>query len=191
MAASRSARLAVGDTAPEAAPTSATGEHVSLPDPDRIVHLQFRRFVGCPICHLHLHSFTRRHADIEAAGVRAVAVFHSTADGLRAYAESAPFTLVADPGRELYTAYGVESGPRSLLSPGAWPGIARADFHAVRLLLQKRPWPTPERLPPGGVLGLPADLLIAPDGRILAVKYGAHADDQWSVDEMLARVPKP
>jgi hypothetical protein len=35
-------------------------------------------------------------------------------------------------------------------------------------------------------LGLPGDFLIAPDGRVIASKYGAHADDQWSVDEILA-----
>jgi hypothetical protein len=28
--------------------------------------------------------------------------------------------------------------------------------------------------------------MIAPSGRIDAVKYGAHAYDQWSVDELLA-----
>jgi hypothetical protein len=28
--------------------------------------------------------------------------------------------------------------------------------------------------------------LIDPDGRLRAVKYGAHAYDQWSVDELLA-----
>jgi hypothetical protein len=27
--------------------------------------------------------------------------------------------------------------------------------------------------------------MIAPSGRIYAVKYGAHAYDQWSVDELL------
>lgn len=35
-------------------------------------------------------------------------------------------------------------------------------------------------------LGLPADLLIAADGRVVAAKYGSHAYDQWSVDELLA-----
>lgn len=30
----------------------------------------------------------------------------------------------------------------------------------------------------------PADFLIAPDGRVVAGKYGEHADDQWSVDEL-------
>jgi hypothetical protein len=34
-------------------------------------------------------------------------------------------------------------------------------------------------------LGLPADFLIAPDGRVLATSYGKHANDQWSVDELL------
>lgn len=37
----------------------------------------------------------------------------------------------------------------------------------------------------GKHLGLPADFLIGSDGRVLAAKYGSHADDQWSVDELL------
>ena len=41
------------------------------------------------------------------------------------------------------------------------------------------------------VLGLPADFLIEPDGRLRAAKYGRHASDHWSVDELLrlARTP--
>jgi len=35
-------------------------------------------------------------------------------------------------------------------------------------------------------LGLPADFLITPSGRISAVKYGTNAYDQWSVDELLS-----
>jgi hypothetical protein len=34
-------------------------------------------------------------------------------------------------------------------------------------------------------LGMPADFLIGPDGAVVARKYGGHADDQWSVDELL------
>ena len=34
-------------------------------------------------------------------------------------------------------------------------------------------------------LGLPADFLLAPDGHVLAYKYGVHAYDQWSVDDLL------
>ncbi len=38
----------------------------------------------------------------------------------------------------------------------------------------------------GGPMGLPGDFLIAPSGQIKAVKYGTHAYDQWSVDELIA-----
>jgi len=39
--------------------------------------------------------------------------------------------------------------------------------------------------PTGGPFGLPADFLIAPDGRLAAVTYGQNAYDQWTVDELL------
>jgi hypothetical protein len=32
---------------------------------------------------------------------------------------------------------------------------------------------------------MPADFLIGADGAVVARKYGEHADDQWSVDELL------
>jgi hypothetical protein len=38
--------------------------------------------------------------------------------------------------------------------------------------------------------GLPADILLDGDGVIVGVHYGAHADDQWSVDDLLAHVAR-
>jgi hypothetical protein len=38
----------------------------------------------------------------------------------------------------------------------------------------------------GGHLGLPADFLIDASGVIVECKYGEYADDQWTVDEVLA-----
>jgi hypothetical protein len=40
--------------------------------------------------------------------------------------------------------------------------------------------------PEHGSFGLPGEFLIGSDGRIVASKYGTHAADQWSVDEVLA-----
>jgi hypothetical protein len=34
---------------------------IQIPDEHRTVHLQFRRFAGCPVCGLHLHQIVRRH----------------------------------------------------------------------------------------------------------------------------------
>ncbi|MGW6912932.1 peroxiredoxin-like family protein [Kitasatospora sp. NPDC054939] len=160
------------------------GAPVAVPDPRQLVHLQFRRFAGCPVCNLHLQSVVRRHAEITAAGVREVVFFHSPAAELAPYAAGLPFPLVADPGRGTYAEFGVEAARRALLDPRAWPPILRALLRSTVTVLRRR-----ESLPaarqPGGRLGLPADFLIAPDGRVLAAKYGEHAYDQWSVDELL------
>lgn len=161
--------------------TSVTGAAVRVPDPDRVVHLQFRRFAGCPVCNLHLRSFAVRHAEIEAAGVREVAVFHAPADELLEHVAELPFDVIPDPDRKLYVEFGVESGPRALLDPRAWPAIVRGVVAAHR---RGAPWP--KGRPTGGRYGLPGDFLIAPDGTLLASKLGAHANDQWSLDEMLA-----
>jgi hypothetical protein len=56
--------------------------------------------------------------------------------------------------------------------------------HAIGNAAAHRRAPLP-LAPTNGNLGLPADLLITADGSVAAVKYGAHAYDQWSVDELL------
>ncbi|MCP3802353.1 AhpC/TSA family protein [Allokutzneria sp. A3M-2-11 16] len=156
-----------------------SGERVRLPDPDRLVHLQFRRFAGCPICNLHLQSVVRRHDEITAAGIREVVFFHSPADELRDY--DLPFAVIADPEKRYYREYGVESSRRALLHPRTWGAILRGG--ALTALGRFRP---PAAKQEGGRLGLPADFLIDRDGSVLAAKRGEHAYDQWSVDELLA-----
>lgn len=161
-----------------------SGERVRIPDGERIVHLQLRRFAGCPICNLHLRSIVRRHDEIERAGIREVVVFHSPADELRPHASDLPFAVIADPHKRLYRELGVESSPRALLSPRAWLPVLRAVALGTFEILSGRAR-APSLRPHGGRLGLPGDFLIARDGRILSCKYGEHADDQWSVDELL------
>jgi hypothetical protein len=63
--------------------------------------------------------------------------------------------------------------------------MARAVALGTLAMLRGQARP-PALRPHGGRLGLPGDFLIAPDGRVLACKYGEHADDQWSVDELLS-----
>ncbi|WP_336317901.1 peroxiredoxin-like family protein [Streptomyces lavendofoliae] len=178
-------QLTPGSTVGPRSLTPVCGPPVAVPAADRLVHLQFRRFAGCPVCNLHLRSVVRRHDEIEAAGVREVVVFHSPAEELREYAAGLPFALVADPAKRLYAEFGVESAGRALGDPRAWPHILRAVLRSTVMLVRGREG-LPSRQQPQGRLGLPADLLLAPDGTVLAVKYGEHAYDQWSVDELLA-----
>ncbi|WP_280479585.1 peroxiredoxin-like family protein [Nocardia asiatica] len=173
---------------PDRTLVTVSGAQVLVPDPDRLVHLQFRRFAGCPVCNLHLRTIVARRAEIAAAGIREVVVFHSSAAELRKYTAEMPLDVIADPDRKLYREFGVENSPRALLDPRGWPAILRGVTHAAYATLRRRQ-AAPPTTPEGGSFGLPADFLISPDGRVLAAKHGTHVYDQWSVDELLALVP--
>jgi peroxiredoxin len=160
---------------------SVTDERVKLPPSEGLVHLQFRRFAGCPICNLHLQSIVKRRDEIEAAGIQEVVFFHSPAEELAKYTADLPFATVADPDKRYYRQFGVESSPRSLLHPRAWGAAAKG---SVMTLLGRFRAPAVHQ--DGGHLGLPADFLIDTNGTVIAAKRGTHAYDQWSVDELLS-----
>jgi hypothetical protein len=157
-----------------------SGAAVHIPHPEQLVHLQFRRHAGCPICNTHLQTVIRRHDEIAAAGIMEVVVFHSTDDELRRYGIDLPFAVVGDPGKLLYREFGVGTSPRALL-----------DLRVLGPIFRQLPGIGGRRAvplrPTGGRQGLPADFLIGVDGRVIACKHGSHAYDQWSVDELLAR----
>ena len=173
---------AVGDHVEPRTLTTMRGQEVALPQADRLIHLQFRRFAGCPICNTHLRGISARLDEITAADIREIVVFHSTKEALLEYEDHLPFDVVADPEQLLYDEFGVTASPKALLSPRAWAAGARGMMRSDRRSKKVR----------GAVgmgeahSGLPADLLVGPDGTVLAAKYGAHAADQWSVDELLA-----
>jgi peroxiredoxin len=178
-------RVNVGDRFPALQLTDLRGEPVAVPDDAaRLTHLQFRRFAGCPVCNLHLRSISGHINEIAAAGIHEVVIFHSTPAELRKYQDDMPFAVIGDPDKSLYQRFGVESSPKAVLTPGAWRALPGGWRNAIVTAVAKRRAPLPAN-PTNGNLGLPADLLIAPDGRIVAAKYGRHAYDQWTVDELL------
>lgn len=176
--------VAPGDTVAPRELTTIRTERIQVPAPDALTHLQLRRYAGCPICNVHLRSVARRHDEIQAAGIREIVVFHSTVGDMLPYQGQLPFAAVADPDKELYAEFGVESSLRSVLHPRAWSNPLNPQAWSVAVGGIRAGAPL---FSTGGqsILGLPADFLIAPDGRVLAVKYGRHANDQWSVDELL------
>ena len=154
------------------------GAAVTIPCPDaRLTHLQFRRFAGCPICNLHLRSFIKNLPQIERAGIREVVFFHSTTEQMLPYQGDMPFHVIADPDKKFYAKFGVEQSLAAILNPSAWIAYFRGLFAAH---------------PSGsfagddkGHLGLPADILLDATGKVVASKYGHHADDQWTIAELL------
>jgi peroxiredoxin len=177
-------RLSPADTITPRTLQTIRGDAVAVPDPQHLVHLQFRRYAGCPICNLHLRSVARRIEDIQAAGVREVVVFHSSAEDMRPHQGDLPFAVIADPGRILYAEFDVEASRRAVTHPAAWttplhPGVYRIVLRGLRN--GGSPGPRHGET----VLGLPADFLIDPTGHLVAVHYGRHANDQWSVDDVI------
>lgn len=180
----RGNRIQAGATIKPQELVTIRSERIRLPDDDRLTHLQFRRFAGCPVCDLHVHSLARRHQEILAVSIREVVVFHSSVEELLPHARALPFAVIADPDKRLYRAFGVEASLRALLDPRAWPAILLGIGRSLAAVLRGQQ-PVPTLQPRGGRIGLPADFLIASDGRVVACKYGTHAFDQWSVNEIL------
>jgi len=157
------------------------GTGVPIPPPAQtMLHLQFRRFAGCPICNLHLRSFIRRYRELEENQIQEVAVFHSPKSAMLEHQLSAPFPFVVDPDKKLYKSFGVEASIMSILNPKAWPAAIKG------LIVQGPGFPSRGE----SALGLPADFLIDSTGMIIAVHYGKHASDQLGFDELLELVRK-
>ena len=169
-------RLNVGDVLNIQQLETINASFIDIPFKSQLTHLQFRRFSGCPICTLHLQEFVQRHLDLVGNGIREVAVFHSSKNVLLEHEAVVPFAIIADPEKKLYEQFGVEKSIVSILHPASWAaafsGLIR---HGFRLSEKAK-----------SLVGLPADFLIGKSGTILACHYGKHADDSWSVEDVLA-----
>jgi peroxiredoxin len=174
-------RLKSGQAAISFTAHTADGETVSLAEfAGKPLLLMFLRYASCPMCNLRLHDFAREYPRLQERGLKAVALFHSSAPSIRAHAggRQYPFPLVADPEFRVYGSYGVEtSWPRLLLS------MAKPSFYVdwVRSL-RHRFW--------GGIAWqmakMPADFLIGPDGRIVTAHYGRDIGDHLAVPRIEA-----
>lgn len=151
------------------------GDKIDVPDMGRWTHLQFRRFSGCMICNLHLQTLIGRYSEIVDAGISELVFFQSNREALLDQFADIPIRLIADPEGEYYQKFGVGNSVMSVANPlvvlPAMRGMFKFGIH----------FPKKEE----SFFGLPADILIDGDGKIVAVHYGKHAYDQWSVDHLL------
>jgi hypothetical protein len=89
-------------------------------------------------------------------------------------------SIPGDPGKKFYKQFGVESSPLAILNPSAWGAMVKGNL--------ARDKPPMKGFPENGPFGLPADFLLSPEGKLVAVHYGSHAYDQWSVEDVLAKL---
>jgi peroxiredoxin len=151
------------------------GKTLALPDSKSpYTHIQFRRWSGCPICNVHIAELRRNAGRIKQAGIHEVLFFHSQPRDIADFQKDVPFDMVGDPEKRYYKQFGVDTSLGVLLNREALWAALRGLFSGHFNLKMG-----------GGPFELPADFLVTPNGRIVAIKYGAHAYDQWSVEELL------
>jgi peroxiredoxin len=172
--------LKVGDVMKPLELETIHGKVIKVPDPKLKVHLQFRRYSGCPVCNLHMRSIAKRNNELLASDVREVAVFYSTRETMLEFQGQLPFDTIADPEKELYAKFGADRkmSPLSGLDPRSWIAAINA--------LARAPTLKGARGNGENTMGLPSDFLINIDGKILAVNYGKRVDDHWSVNRVLS-----
>ncbi len=88
--------LKVGDLINPLDLETISGKVIRIPDPKRKIHLQFRRYAGCPVCNLHMRSIAKRNNELLASEVREVTVFHSTRETMLEFQGQLPFDTVAE-----------------------------------------------------------------------------------------------
>ena len=165
-----------GELFPHLELTTSLGKLLTIPAAGaRYTHVQFRRWTGCPICSTHIAQLRHNAGRIAAAGIHEVLFFHSSQEDVALFHADLPFDAIGDREKRYYRKLGIERSWAYAMNPQAiWAALKGMLSTKFNLAMT------------GGPLGLPADFLVSPDGRIKAVRYGRHAYDQWSVDELLA-----
>jgi peroxiredoxin len=156
------------------------GHSVNIPKPGHWTHLQFRRYSGCAVCNLHLRSFITGYKDLTASRIQEVVIFNSTPARITADLPECPLAVISDVDKQLYRDFGVGTAIMAVFNPAVWiPALRGAAQYGVQLPRdQETSW------------GLPADFLVDEHGKLVAVHYGKHANDQWSFDQLLERVKR-
>ena len=150
-------RLNPGDHAPHRVVVDLGQTPRRIPS-GRLLHLQLRRFAGCPICNLHMADYAHRIDEITAAGVDELAVFMATRQGMLPYQGHLPFPTAPDPDFSVHAAFGGERSLGATLARTRW-GRTLGGVVAGAAMGK------PERLDAAAIL--PADFLIGSDGIVI------------------------
>lgn len=138
--------------------------------------LSFFRDAGCPFCNFRVYELTHNHEQWQDQNLEIIAVFSDTSEQVRRFVSKhpRPFTMLADPDLELYNRYGIEQSGSALLKAllFKFPRILKGLFKGAR----------PSKNPHLTIV--PADFLIAEDGRVAKVWYGRDTSDHIPLDEV-------
>ncbi|HEX9035689.1 MAG TPA: peroxiredoxin-like family protein [Ktedonobacterales bacterium] len=166
-----------GQVAPDFDMLDIYGRRVRLGDyRGRSVLVTFNRAAVCPLCNLRVAHLIRRYPAYHRAGLDVIAFFESSPQRAHQYLDRqrAPFPIVADLGREVYSRYGLESS----LFGALWALLTRRSMYREAARLNVGGGMVANLTAMDGRMGgLPGDFLVGPDGRTRLSYYGRDAGD--------------
>jgi hypothetical protein len=145
--------------------------------------LAFHRSAVCPLCNVRLSHLIYRYPQYQAQGMNVIALFESSLENAREYLDrlQSPFPIVADPRRQVYTLYGLET---------SWLGTARGTLRrAVYREARQRHLGIAPLLPgffamDGRKFRMPAEFLLGPDLRVQRAFYAKDSGDFLPFSEL-------
>lgn len=151
------------------------GNEISLADyKGKILLLSFYRYASCPLCNLRVNQLIQHEPIFKKSGMEMLAIFQSPQESIIKYVgkQDAPFPIIADPQRELYKLYGVETSIR---------GTLRALFKPSKFkeALNKGFKPGKSE---GAMTLIPADFIIDANLNISKVYYGKDIGDHMPIE---------
>lgn len=109
-------RLTLGAPAPLFSLKDVFGRTIALENyRDKKILIAFFRHAGCPFCNLRVHALTKMESQLKVKGLEMIFFFESTERViLRSsfHQEVSPVPIIADPGKEWYSRYGLEPSLR-------------------------------------------------------------------------------
>lgn len=145
--------------------------------------LAFFRHAGCPFCNLRVHTLMKDYEKLRDAGMDMVFVFESMKRViLRSsfHQEISPIPLIADPERELYSAFGLEQdNVKAVLSH-------LRSYIPTAIQAMKKGVPNYYMKGEEAMSTLPAEFLIDENTVIRSLKYSTSLTDRMSMEEIHA-----
>lgn len=174
--------FAAGDRATDFETVTAKGRRVALSGllTKGPVVLVFLRYVGCPLCRMHLEELQRETRNVSESGYQLLVVLESSSENILKYWEKKKLSLevLPDIKRNLFDQFDV--GPTKVtkaLRPAVLAAMVKATlrghFHGAFEGSEFQP---------------PALFVIGADGVLIYAHYGSHPADLPGVASVLAQI---
>lgn len=150
---------------------------------DKKILIAFFRHAGCPFCNLRVHALTKVHEDLKSKGLEMIFFFESSEKViLRSifHREVSPIPIIADPEKQWYDAYGLESsGYKSAISH-------ITSFVQTAIKAKSKGVPMHPMADGESISTMPAEFLVDQGLIIKKLHYSQRLNDRLNLEDIIA-----